>query len=266
MNNQYPIGVFDSGLGGLTVLKSLKEYLPKENYIYIGDTAHVPYGNKSKESIIQFSAQIIKYLEKRQVKLIIIACNTVSSICIKELMNITKIPIIDVISPLKNYFNKTQNITRIGVIGTENTIQSQAYDNFLAKIKPNIKVFSKACPMLVPIIEAGLIKHQIARIMTKEYLESLIQKKIDHLILGCTHYPLLIPLLHSILPQKVSIIDSATITSKVVTKYLHNNSNNNFEEKPSTEIYITDKKSNFKKVATAYLNLPIINIEHLNIS
>ena len=192
MNKNRPIGVFDSGLGGLTVLKALQKKLPGESFIYIGDTAHVPYGNKSETSIINYATTLSAFLvDMYKVKMIIIACNTASAIAVKPLKGHFKAPVLDVITPMKNFLLQYQNIQRIGVIGTYNTIQSKSYDKLLLTINADLQIFSQTCPLFVPIIEEGLETHQIAKLISKEYLDPLIQQNIQALILGCTHYPIM---------------------------------------------------------------------------
>ena len=154
--NHLPIGIFDSGLGGLTVLKALQKEFPNESFIYIGDTAHLPYGNKSKNAIINYSEQISKYLVDQGVKLIIVACNTASSVALKSLKLKFDIPIIDVITPIKNTIIQREKISRIGVIGTSNTIESNSYYKTIKDIDQNLQIFQQACPLFVPIIEEGL--------------------------------------------------------------------------------------------------------------
>ena len=260
-----PIGIFDSGLGGLTVLKAFNKVLPNEQYIYLGDTAHVPYGNKSKQSILKFTTQIVKYLEKRNVKIIIVACNTVSSIAMHQLKKTTKIPIIDVIIPLTYYFKNRKDIKRVGVIGTDNTIRSLAYTKLIKTINPKSKVYEQACPLLVPIIEAGLHKHKITSIMVKEYLEPLIKNRIQYLILGCTHYPLLSSAFKKHLPAQIKIIDSASITAKYIQeKYKKRLLLQQENIKNHNLIYVTDKENDFQKLAKKYFNFSINEVKKIN--
>ena len=192
MNKNLPIGVFDSGLGGLTVLKALQKKLPNESFIYIGDTAHVPYGNKSKSSIIHYSTTLSNFLiNTYNVKMIIVACNTASAIAITTLQNLFPIPVLDVINPMTKILSKHKTLQRIGIIGTYNTIQSKSYNKLLRNINPKLQISSQACPLFVPIIEEGLENHPIAKLMIHDYLSPLIGNDIEALILGCTHYPIL---------------------------------------------------------------------------
>ena len=191
MNKNLPIGIFDSGLGGLTVLKKLQETFPCETFIYIGDTAHLPYGNKSQKAIISYCKLISQYLVQQKVKLIIVACNTASSLALSALKQQFSIPFIDVITPMHTILKKSANNTRIGVIGTHNTIHSNAYYNTFKKNNPKLEVFQQACPLFVPLIEENLHKGLIAELIIKKYLKNLTNKHIQILILGCTHYALL---------------------------------------------------------------------------
>jgi len=264
MNNR-PIGVFDSGLGGLTVLKELQKTLPNEKFIYIGDTAHVPYGNKSKESIYNFSKKIIDYLNTNNIKLIVAACNTVSSTILSDIKRITSTPIIDVITPLGDFFS-SQNINKIGVIGTRNTIKSNFYNKLIKKYNSNSKIFSKACPMFVPIIESGLSNHKIARIMGEEYLKELIKEDIDFLVLGCTHYPLLKPMLKQILPKNIIVVDSASVTANYIHKYLlEKNYLSLNKASGKIEIKITDSSSEFNKEAKIFFDNKLSDIETISL-
>ena len=266
MKNHLPIGIFDSGLGGLTVLKALKTLLPNESFIYIGDTAHVPYGNKSKDAILRYSEQITKFLISNNVKLIVVACNTASSIVISELQSQFTIPIIDVITPLQttlaNY--KHHGIKKIGVIGTYNTIKSKAYNKVLLNYNNKLIIISKECPLFVPIIEEGLQNHKIAHTACKEYLSGFNDAKIDCLVLGCTHYPIMAETIQKVLCKNIKIIDSAQTTAQYVHLFLNNESLSNMRTSISkTQIFVTDKALHFKKFAENILsnsNLDIIKI------
>ena len=187
-----PIGIFDSGLGGLTVLKELKKQMPQEKFIYFGDTAHVPYGNKSPETIKKYCKEITNFLLTKNIKLIIVACNTASSTALKTIKkNAKTTPVIDVISASLQTIKTLQNIKKIGIIGTETTINSKSYYKQIKKENPKIEIISQACPLFVPIIEEGLFNHTIADKAAKMYLKKINNKQINALILGCTHYPII---------------------------------------------------------------------------
>ncbi len=265
MNNNLPIGIFDSGLGGLTVLKALKKLLPQESFIYIGDTAHVPYGNKSPSAVIKYSTDIVSYLEQRPVKLIIVACNTASSIAKEAISLKTSTHIIDVIIPIQQLLAEQSSINKIGIIGTHNTIRSHAYDNAISKIQPQITIYSNACPLFVPIIEEGLYSHKIAYMIAKEYLEPLIIHKIQALVLGCTHYPIMKSVILKTLPKNILLFDSAEITAQFVRKYIKKNHMLSNIEKPSLQILTTDKSIHFEKFAIKMFNETIKPISIINI-
>ena len=264
MNNN-PIGIFDSGLGGMTVLKRLTTILPQESFIFFGDTAHVPYGNKSTESIKQFTISIINFLKSHSVKLIIVACNTASAVAIAEIEKKTNIPVIGVISPLKSYLHSHPEYLRVGIIGTQNTINSKAYEKLIFNYNTAIKIFSQACPLFVPLIEEGLEKHQIAQIIAEEYLEDIINFNIDLLILGCTHYPIIKDTIAKIIPTTIQIIDSATIVSEAVQIYLNQNELGSNALEQNLQVFVSDQPNQFKKNASKYLGKNILSVTKINL-
>jgi len=208
-SNSNPIGVFDSGVGGLTVVKELKSILPYEKIIYFGDTARLPYGNKSKETIIKFTLENILFLLKQEVKLIVIACNTSSSLALPVIKRHFRIPLIGVISPCaKESVYATRN-KRVGVIGTKATILSKAYETEIKELDPDIEVKSQSCPFFVPLIEENWLKGEIVTKIIQYYLKPLKDFRVDTLILGCTHYPLLKIKISEVMGKNVVLIDSA---------------------------------------------------------
>ena len=186
-----PIGVFDSGVGGLTVVREIMRNLPNERIVYFGDTARVPYGSKSQENVIRFSKQIIHFLQTQGVKAIVIACNTASALALDAVETDLDIPIIGVIKPGAHMAAKATHNKRVGVIGTESTIRSRTYDRFIQQQDPEIVVFGKACPLFVPLVEEGWLKDSVTEEVARRYLSELLRKDIDTLVLGCTHYPLI---------------------------------------------------------------------------
>lgn len=256
-----PIGVFDSGVGGLTVVKELKRLLPNENIIYFGDTARVPYGIKSKETIIKFSLENILFLLKQDVKTIVIACNTSSSIALSLLKRHFKIPIIGVIGPgAKEAIYATRN-KRIGIIATKATINSHAYEREIKRINPNIKVFNQACPLLVPLTEEGWAHQKETYDIAGFYLKPLRKAKIDTLILGCTHYPLLKDVFKRILGSSVRLIDSARQVAYETKEILANEGLLNSKKSQTRYIfYVSDELQQFKKVAKNFLGKEIKNL------
>ncbi|MBI44860.1 MAG: glutamate racemase [Candidatus Marinimicrobia bacterium] len=266
MSKRLPIGIFDSGLGGLTVLKKLQEAFPQETFIYIGDTAHLPYGNKSKQAIIEYSELISKYLIKQKVKLIIVACNTASSLALSILRQRFQIGFIDVITPMSEALKHYQQYHKIGVIGTHNTVKSNAYYNILAKHNPKLEIFQQACPLLVPLIEEDLHQGIIADLIIEKYLKNLIKNNIQVLILGCTHYPLIKESIKRVMGTQIIIIDSATATTEYLKEYLNNNQLLSSSKEQQDQIIITDQANNFESLALKILNTNKLNLEILKIT
>ena len=253
-NNNLPIGVFDSGVGGLTVLSKLNAALPQENFIYFGDTAHVPYGNKSKETIEKYCLNIVRFLNAQKVKLIIIACNTASAIALKTIQEHTDMPVLNVIDPCIEVAVNNTNTNHIGVIGTKTTISSQSYVEKIHAINKNIIVYSKECPLFVPIIEESLSSHSIADIAATLYLKKIPQE-VDTLILGCTHYPLIKKTIQNNISSNISILDSSIVVADYVKKYMVENSllNRDFL-KGKNHFYISDDVEKFEKSIASIMN------------
>lgn len=244
-----PIGIFDSGVGGLTVVKEVIKIMPEENIIYFGDTARVPYGSKSKELVYKFSCQIIRFLKQQNVKAIIIACNTVSSNCYDELIKqFHDIPIIEVISSgVTSAINTTKN-NRIGVIGTEATIRSGKYAKSISDIV-KAHVFSKSCPLFVPLAEEGFLDKKITMDIAKIYLEEFNNQLIDTLILGCTHYPLLIPSIEKVINENIIIVNPALETAKKMQLFLKEN---NLQNKGigTYKFFVSDYSEKFQSICS----------------
>ena len=216
MSAELPIGLFDSGVGGLTVLKEVARQLPQESTLYFGDTARVPYGSKSRDVIIRFSFEISEFLLKEKIKMLVVACNTASAFALRELRAKFSIPIIGVIAPGAHAALAATRTRRVGVIGTEGTIESKAYADAIHYLDPGIEVIGQACPLIVPLVEEGWLDKPVAREIVKEYLTPLLDQKIDTLVLGCTHYPLLKNLLAGVAGPAVTLIDSAEETARRV--------------------------------------------------
>lgn len=252
-----PIGVFDSGIGGLTVYKALKEKLPNEKVIYLGDTARLPYGTKSKETIIKFSDGNALFLLTKSVKLIVVACNSASSYAIPYLQDKFDIPILGVIEPgAEAAVRYSKN--KIGVIGTAATIKSGAYEKSIKEKKPGAEVVSKACPLFVPLVEEGWIDHKVTRLVIEEYLLPLKDRGIDTLVLGCTHYPVLKGVIADVLGTDIMLVDSALTAAEKVFSILKSlgwigDGKNRGED----EFYVTDFPDRFKKVGEIFLNRKI---------
>ncbi|OGE64945.1 glutamate racemase [Candidatus Daviesbacteria bacterium RIFCSPLOWO2_02_FULL_36_7] len=247
--NYNPIGIFDSGIGGLTVTKEIVKKLPNESIIYLGDTARVPYGTRSKEVIIQFAIQLTKFLLKRKVKFLVIACNTISSVALDKIKKISPVPVIGVIIPAVKKATEVIKNKKIGVIGTQGTIGSKAYEKEIKKIDPKIKVISTACPLFVPLAEEGLGNHEATKLLAEEYLKDIIASGVDTLILGCTHYPLLLETISDIVGPKVTIIDSAQPTATQLQISLEENNLLLSNNKPTLEFFVTDAPDRVYQVA-----------------
>ena len=255
MNNQ-PIGIFDSGVGGLTVLAEIKKKMPNENIVYLGDTAHFPYGDKCKEDIITYSRENVKTLKKHNAKIIVIACGTATSQAIDILKKEFDIPIIGIIEPTVQYI-KAREIKEIGVIATEGTIRSRAWERKLKEQVKDIKVINKACPMLATIAEEGRALSEEGRQVIKEYMEPFKQNKIDKIILGCTHYPIYEKLIREELKYDVELINTGTTVANYIEKLITNNNLQNNQEKSNEEVILTKPEPYFKKLAKNILNYEI---------
>ncbi len=259
-----PIGVFDSGVGGLTVVKELIKELPKEDIIYFGDTARVPYGTKSPSTVKRYSIENTLFLLKFNVKLLVIACNTSSAIGLSLLQKFFSIPIIGVIKPgAKAAIRSTRN-SRVGVIGTHATISSGAYEREIKHLNNNVKVLGQSCPLFVPLVEEGWIKDEIAKSVAVKYLAPLKKKKIDTLILGCTHYPLLRPIIQDVMGKDVKLVDSAEETAKEAKDLLEEcGLKSDSKRKGSLKFYISDEPDKFALVGKRFLGRNVGSVEKI---
>lgn len=252
MDNR-PIGMFDSGVGGITVLKEVIENNQNENIIYLGDTKRFPYGNKSKESIIELTKNGIDFLLTKNVKAVIIACGTATSQALEEIKEQYNIPIIGIINSTVQFIKKDEKLRNVGIIATAGTIRSKGWERNLEESITDIKIKSKACPLLAPMAEEGWTDNEIAKLTIKEYVKEL--KDIDCLILGCTHYPLFKKIIEQELGKDKKIINTGEMVSKELKEILkQNNIENQSEQKSNYEIYLTDTESNFVNVANKLLN------------
>jgi glutamate racemase len=261
-----PIGIFDSGIGGLTVFKEIKKLLPGEDVIYLGDTARVPYGTKSKDTVVKFSIQNANFLVRLNVKLIVAACNTSSSYSLPILKRRYNIPVLGVIEPgAKAAASVTRNL-RVGIIGTKATISSGVYKKELKKLNPKIDVTSESCPLFVPLVEEGWLKEDVTKMVAKRYLSPLKKKNIDVIVLGCTHYPLLKPVIRDVFGKGVTLVDSATQTAKVVKEVIYRKKIYNRKKgKGKYRFYVTDEPGLFKKVGSRFLGNSIDNIKKVEL-
>lgn len=263
-HKRLPIGVFDSGIGGLTVVKAIMQRLPHESIIYFGDTARVPYGIKSAQTIQQFSQQIVDFLLNKGVKLLVIACNTIAAVAAEEIQKKTPLPILDVLVASAKAAVAATHKQQVGVIGTLTTIHSQAYDRAIHRLNPQIQIFSQACPLLVPLVEEGWLDHPVTQLTAQEYLQPLLAyQAIDTLVLGCTHYPLLKPLLTKIAGPGVALVDSAdTLAAEIEQVLTLNGLQQNPGEIPHYEFYVSDVPQRFQKIGEQFLGraLPHIHV------
>ncbi|TRZ82093.1 glutamate racemase [bacterium] len=256
-----PIGVFDSGVGGLTVVKELVQTLPFEDIIYYGDTARVPYGTKSRNTIIKFSIENALFLLKQNVKLIVVACNTSSSVSLPALRRNFKVPVVGVIKPGAYDAVMVCRNKRIGVIATNATIRSNAYSREIARIDPFVKIFSQNCPLLVPVAEESLRKDKIIIDIIEYYLKPLKQKRIDTLVLGCTHYPLLKNLISKFMGDSIVLVDSAASTAEYVKDLLSKQGVLNKRRlKGNLKFFVSDEIENFKRAGERFLGRNIKSI------
>ncbi len=253
MNKDSAIGVFDSGIGGLTVLQKIIELLPKENTIYLGDTARAPYGTKSVETVLRYSFENSEFLVEKGVKLLVVACNTSTAIALDRLRSSLEVPVIGVIEPgATKALDVTKN-KKIGVIGTEATIQSGAYTKALRAKDLKVEVYSRACPLFVPLVEEGWTDNAVVEMTVKVYLGSLKQSGIDTLILGCTHYPLLKKAVRKFLGDTVCLVDSAEEIAKEVGSVLKKDSLVRKNGDGAYSFFVTDAPDRFVKVGQRFL-------------
>lgn len=252
-----PIGIFDSGVGGLTVVKQMFKRLPNEEIVYLGDTARVPYGTKSPETIKRFAVENANFLMKFKVKLIVVACNTASSTSLDILREKFSIPIVGVIKPgAEKAVQMTRN-NKVGIIGTYTTVKSKAYEKEIRHFSRDVKAVSKACPLFVPLVEEGWLKEEITFDIVRKYLKPLMAKKIDTLILGCTHYPLLKPVISKVVGRKVKIVDSASSVADEVHNILTALGGLAEQKRPSHKFFATDAVEHFVRVGEKFLGTKI---------
>lgn len=270
-NNKAPIGIFDSGIGGLTVAKAVMETLPNEDIIYFGDTARVPYGIKSVETVREYALQITRFLIHRKVKMILIACNTVSAAAEPEVTRYCKrhnIPVLGVVEAGSIAAEKiSKKHKKVGVIGTLATIGSGTYEKALHELDPDLQVFSKACPLLVPLAEEGWTDNEIARQTLEIYLKDFKDKQLDSLILGCTHYPLFKKSIRATLGNNgLEIVDSATSIAQMAKRLLESKDLLNKENDGHLECYVSDKPQRFQQLAEQFLGKKIHRIEIVSLT
>ena len=256
-----PIGVFDSGVGGLTVVRALMERLPFESIYYFGDTARVPYGVKSVQTIAHYTTQITEFLLEKQVKLLIIACNTMAAVSAQVVRDLSPAPVLDVIEAGALAALAASTTNRIGVIGTPTTINSNAYAQAIHAIEPQARLTSQACALFVPLVEEGWLEHPVTRLTAQEYLRPVLAEKVDTLVLGCTHYPLLKPLLQDVAGPEVTLVDSANAMAESASALLTDmNLHNSRRTAPEYRFWVTDVPLRFQTIGERFLGRALGNV------
>ncbi len=265
MDNR-PIGVFDSGLGGLTVLKEIMELIPTESVVYFGDNGRAPYGTKSKETVLKYTFQDIRFLLNQDIKMIVIACNTASACSLQTVKNSFEIPVIEVVEPgALTAVRETRN-KKVGVIGTSATVSSGVYERAIHRLDGSIQIYSKACPLFVPLAEAGWWENDIAYRIAEEYLIPLKNEGIDTLVMGCTHYPLLQETIRSVMGPEVNLVSSAREVAKVVKDVItENNMARDKDIKPVYRYYTSDSVELFESLGNSILDTRIQAAEKVDI-
>jgi glutamate racemase len=257
-----PIGVFDSGTGGLTVVRALRDLLPHEDIFYIGDTARLPYGGKSRQTIERYSIELSGLLLAEGAKMIVVACNTASSLAVPRLQELLKIPVVGVIVPGARAAVKVTRCGNVGVIGTKSTIQSEAYERTIRALNPEIRVTSQACPLLVPLVEEAWLDEEITREVLHRYLDPLIATGIDTLVLGCTHYPLLAGLIEEVAGPGIRLVDSAKNCAVAVRQTLiERGIKSSKRTRGRLDVALTDGSNSFLPTAERVLQLEIDSVE-----
>jgi glutamate racemase len=265
--NRRAIGIFDSGVGGLTVLKALMARLPHESTTYLGDTARVPYGTKSAEVVTRYSVKNGEFLLNKQVKLLVVACNTASAVALPQMSAALKIPVLGVIEPGARAASRITRSGRVGVIGTPGTIHSGAYQRALQEHNSKVSVIAKACPLFVPLAEEGWVEGEVPRLVAREYLSELRNSGVDTLVLGCTHYPLLKGVISEALGNEVRLVDSAEATADAVAELLASHELlAPAQHSAQHEYFVTDVPHRFLQVGARFLGRPIPHAEQVDIT
>ena len=263
---QKAIGIFDSGIGGLTVLKEIVAALPDENIIYLGDTARVPYGIRSAETVTRYSFENTQFLLSQEIKLLVVACNTASAISLGAVKKEYPLPVIGVLEPGARAAAAATRTRKVGVIGTEATIASGAYEKAIRRISPGVEVVSLACPLFVSLAEEGWTDNDVARLVAEKYLSTFRGSGIDTLVLGCTHYPLLKPVIGGVVGPGITLIDSATETAKEVVGVLEKLKwRGNGKGGGVRKFYVTDAPARFEKIGKRFLGEPLLSAEQVRV-
>lgn len=251
------IGVFDSGLGGLTAVRELMRLLPHEHIVYFGDTGRVPYGTRSRDTILHYTRQDIRFLQQFDIKLVLIACGTASSATLPGLQQEFSLPILGVVEPACHEALQQTKNGKIGIIGTTGTIRSGSYESLLHSLKPNVETLAIPCPLFVPLVENGYIDCQVTRLVAQDYLTPLKEAGVDTLILGCTHYPLLRQVIGEIMGDQVTLIDAGATAAQAVSAYLSGQESCHTESTPSIRYFVSDDTEQFVRIGERFLQHPI---------
>jgi len=257
-NTELPIGIFDSGIGGLTVVRQIHRVLPHEDLVYLGDTARVPYGTKSPGTVVRFACEDTQFLIHQNFKAVVVACNTVSAWALPTLERKFSVPIFGVITPGAQAALKRSRNRRIGVIGTTTTVRSQAYSRAILALDNSAKVFARACPLLVPLVEEGWIKNKITQAILRAYLSPMLRRRIDTLVLGCTHYPLLKKVIRGVVGKEVALVDSAESCAQFLSERLGGTKLLASIRRRAGVIqpFVTDEVERFDEMAKRFLGVP----------
>lgn len=265
-----PIGVFDSGVGGLTVLEALERAVPAESMVYLGDTARVPYGTRSPETVIRYSREAARFLRAHDVKMVVVACNTASAVAMEAIAQEAGVPAIGVIGPGARRAVERSRSGRIGVIGTRATVGSAAYTVAIHALAPDAEVFSRACPLLVPLAEEGWVEGEVARAVAESYLAPLLEAGIDTLVLGCTHYPLLRPTLAAVAGPDVALVDSAETVATEVRARLDGDARlaapAGARSAAPRRFFVTDAPGPFLEIAERFLGRPLHHLDRADLA
>ncbi|HKP85046.1 MAG TPA: glutamate racemase [Blastocatellia bacterium] len=265
-NPDSPIGIFDSGVGGLTVFRAIERRLPNESLIYLGDTARVPYGTRSLATVERYALEDAAFIHSKKVKAIVIACNTISALAANRLRQEYALPVIGVIRPGARRAVEMSRNGYVGVIATEGTISSGAYERAMLSMRSGLEIISRACPLFVPLAEEGWANHPVTRQVAEEYLAEIRASRVDTLVLGCTHYPILRPVIEDAMGGQVNFVDSGEAVAEQVATVLQEQGLLRATDEPRTEeFYVTDSASRFRRVAELFLGRPLETIESVEL-
>jgi glutamate racemase len=263
-SSEQSIGIFDSGFGGLTVMRAIRTVLPHENLIYFGDTARLPYGNKSAETILRYAHENAQFLLSKKIKLLVIACHTACAYALEEISKTFDVPVVGVIPPAVNQLIQLPKKQKVAILGTRGTIASGIYQSKIREILPQTEILAIACPLFVPLVEEGYTNHHMATLAIREYLSPLKDKGVDATLLGCTHYPLMVGEIQNELGAKVTLIDPGYACAREVGKLLHKNHLfNEQKETPRYEFFVSDDPDKFRQLGQTFLGCPIEHVQSI---